>query len=135
MRHGATEWSTAGRHTGRTDVPLTPEGEDQARSLGARLAGRAFDLVLVSPLGRARRTCELAGYGDVAEVDPDLLEFDYGDYEGLTSAQIRESVPGWTIWTGSCPNGETLAQVATRADRVIDRVRAGGAVDVALFAH
>jgi probable phosphoglycerate mutase len=135
MRHGATEWSEAGRHTGRTDLPLTPEGEDQARALGERLAGQRFDLVLVSPLRRARRTCELAGYGAVAEIDPDLLEFDYGDYEGLTSAQIRELVPGWTIWSGSCPDGETRAQVAERADRVIQRVRAHDAGDVALFAH
>ena len=135
MRHGATEWSAAGRHTGRTDVPLTAEGEAQARRLGEALAGQRFGLVLVSPLARARRTCELAGFGGQAEVDPDLVEFDYGDYEGLTSAQIRESVPGWTIWSGTCPGGETLAQVGARADRVVARVRASGADDVALFAH
>ena len=135
MRHGATEWSVAGRHTGRTDLPLTSEGEDQARRLGERLAGRRFALVLVSPLTRARRTCELAGYGAVAQVDGDLAEFDYGDYEGLTSAQIRESEPGWTIWTDTCPRGETLGEVAARADRVIERVRAVGSGDVALFAH
>jgi len=135
MRHGATEWSAAGRHTGRTDLPLTPEGEAQARRLGRRLGGRRFDLVLVSPLGRARRTCELAGYGEVAEPDADLAEFDYGDYEGLTTEQIREITPGWTLWTGACPGGETLADVAARADRVVDRVRSVASGDVALFAH
>ena len=139
MRHGATEWSEAGRHTGRTDVPLTTEGEDQARRLGDqlrdRLAGRAFARVLVSPLARARRTCELAGLGDRAEVVADLVEFDYGDYEGLTTEQIRERVPGWTIWTGPCPGGESLDEVAARADRVIEQVRAVPSGDVALFAH
>jgi len=135
MRHGATEWSVAGRHTGRTDLPLTPDGEAQARRLGERLAGQRFQLVLVSPLARAWRTCELAGYAPQAEADMDLVEFDYGDYEGLTTAQIRASVPGWTIWSGPCPGGETLTEVAARADRVIERVRASGAADVALFAH
>jgi probable phosphoglycerate mutase len=134
FRHGATEWSELGRHTGRTDLPLTPDGEAQARELGARLAGRRFDLVLVSPLARARRTCELAGYAAVAGVDADLHELDYGDYEGLTTDEIRVSVPDWTIWTGPCPNGESLADAAARADRVIARARDDGG-DVALFAH
>jgi broad specificity phosphatase PhoE len=134
VRHGATEWSRNGRHTGRTDLPLLPDGEDQARATGAVLAGRRFDLVLTSPLSRARRTCELAGYGDVAEVDPDLLEWDYGDYEGVTSAQIRETVPDWTVFTGTCPGGETVDEVAARADRVIARVLATGGA-CAVFGH
>jgi broad specificity phosphatase PhoE len=134
VRHGATEWSRNGRHTGRTDLPLLPDGEDQARATGAVLAGRHFDLVLTSPLSRARRTCELAGYGDVAEVDPDLLEWDYGDYEGVTSAQIRETVPDWTVFTGTCPGGETVDEVAARADRVIARVLATGGA-CAVFGH
>jgi probable phosphoglycerate mutase len=136
LRHGATEWSVAGRHTGRTDVPLTALGEVQARELGRRLADQTFALVLVSPLRRARRTCELAGFADAAEVDADLLELDYGDYEGLTTAEIRADRPEWTIWDGPCPGGETLDDVARRADRVIDRVRTlGPEADVALFAH
>jgi broad specificity phosphatase PhoE len=134
VRHGATEWSRNGRHTGRTDLPLLPDGEDQARATGAVLAGRRFDLVLTSPLSRARRTCELAGYGDVAEVDPDLLEWDYGEYEGVTSAQIRETVPDWTVFTGTCPGGETVDEVAARADRVIARVLATGGA-CAVFGH
>jgi broad specificity phosphatase PhoE len=135
MRHGTTEWSESGRHTGRTDLPLTTEGEAEARRLGDLLAGRPFALVLVSPLARARRTCELAGYGGRAETTADLIEFDYGDYEGLTTEQIRTTAPGWTIWTGSCPGGESLEQVAARADRVVERIRALPAGDVALFAH
>jgi broad specificity phosphatase PhoE len=135
LRHGATEWSESGRHTGRTDIPLTAEGETQARRLGDRLTGHAFDLVLVSPLARARRTCELAGLGDEAQVEGDLLEFDYGHYEGLTTEQIREQAPGWTIWDGPCPGGESMDQVVARADRVVERVRALGTGDVALFAH
>jgi broad specificity phosphatase PhoE len=134
VRHGATEWSRNGRHTGRTDLPLLHDGEDQARAAGALLAGRHFDLVLTSPLSRARRTCELAGYGDVAEVDPDLLEWDYGEYEGVTSAEIRETVPGWTVFTGPCPGGETIGHVAGRADRVIARVLATGG-PCAVFGH
>ena len=134
VRHGATEWSRNGRHTGRTDVPLLPEGEDQARATGAVLAGRPFDLVLTSPLERARRTCELAGYGDVAEVDPDLLEWDYGDYEGVTSAEIRQTVPAWTVFTGACPGGESIDEVAARADKVIARVLATGG-RCAVFGH
>jgi broad specificity phosphatase PhoE len=134
LRHGATEWSVTGRHTGRTDLPLSPEGEDEARQLGALLGGRPFAAVLVSPLARAQETCRLAGYAGVAETTDDLLEWDYGDYEGLTIAQSRETVPGWTVWTGGCPGGETIAEVAARADRVIARARAVDG-DVALFAH
>jgi broad specificity phosphatase PhoE len=148
LRHGATDWAEAGRHTGRTDLPLNAEGRAQAESLGRLLEGQRFDRVLVSPLGRARQTCELAGYGDQAQVCDDLLEFDYGDYEGLTTDRIRRQVPGWTIWTGRCPGGETLDQVAGRADAVIADVLArasadgssgadgsGGSARVALFAH
>jgi broad specificity phosphatase PhoE len=134
LRHGATEWSEDGRHTGRTDIPLSPSGRAQARAVGHLLDGRLFSLVLVSPLGRARDTCRLAGYGDQAEVDEDLGEWDYGDHEGVTTATIRETDPGWTVWTGTCPGGESMAQVADRADRVIARAMAAPG-DVALFAH
>jgi len=134
VRHGATEWSRNGRHTGRTDIPLLPEGEDEARATGRLLVGRRFALVLTSPLQRARRTCELAGFGATAEIDTDLCEFDYGDFEGVTMTTIRETVPDWTLWTGTCPNGETLEQAAARADRVIARARAASG-DVIVFAH
>ena len=134
IRHGATEWSTNGRHTGRTDIPLLPEGEDQARAAGALLHGRPFGLVLCSPLGRARETCDLAGYADQAELTDDLLEWDYGDYEGVTTKTIRETVPGWTVWDSPMPGGETIDQVSARVDRVIARVRDVDA-DCAVFAH
>jgi broad specificity phosphatase PhoE len=134
LRHGETEWSRNGRHTGRTDIPLTPDGREQALGVGRLLDDRSFAHVLVSPLGRAVDTCRLAGYGDQAEVDDDLLEWDYGDHEGIATPQIRETTPGWTIWTGTCPGGETLGEVAARADRVIARVLAAPG-DVALFAH
>ncbi len=134
VRHGATEWSRSGQHTGRTDLPLLPEGEEQARATGSLLANIDFSLVLCSPLQRAQRTCELAGLLDRAVIDTDLQEWDYGDYEGVTTATIRESVPGWTVWSGTCPNGETIEQVSKRADRVIKRVRneSGNAI---VFAH
>jgi broad specificity phosphatase PhoE len=134
IRHGATEWSQSGRHTGRTDVPLNDAGREAAIKLGPRVARWKFALVLVSPLQRARETCDLVGLGALAAIDDDLREWDYGDYEGLTTTQIRASVPGWTIFTGSVPNGETAQQVAARADRVIARV---DEVDgpVALVAH
>jgi probable phosphoglycerate mutase len=135
LRHGETEWSLGGRHTGRTDVPLDGEGERQALALGRRLDGHDFALVLVSPLGRARRTCELAGYGAQAQVEPDLHEVDYGDHEGLTTAQIRRQQPGWTIWSGPWPGGESMTDAGARVDRVIARVRTVGDGDVALFAH
>lgn len=134
VRHGATEWSRDGRHTGVTDIPLLPEGEDEARSLASRLGGRAFALVLVSPLQRARETCELIGFGRQALVDDDLHEWDYGDYEGITTAQIREHDPGWTVWDAAIPGGETPDQVGARADRVIARARAA-AGPVLLVAH
>lgn len=134
VRHGATEWSVSGRHTGRTDLPLLDEGRAQAREAGDRLAGRSFALVLVSPLERARETCALAGFGDGATLDADLLEWDYGAYEGLTTPEIREAEPDWTVWDGAIPGGETIEDVATRADRVVARCRAA-AGDVALFAH
>ena len=134
IRHGETEWSLSGQHTGRTDLPLTAAGVREAKELGRYLAGRPFALVLTSPLQRAHETCKLAGYGGVAQIEPDLSEWDYGAYEGRTSAQIQESVPGWTIWTSPVPQGETIQQVAARASRVIERaVKAGG--HVALFAH
>jgi probable phosphoglycerate mutase len=134
IRHGETAWSLSGQHTGRTDLPLTKVGEQQAEELGRYLAGRPFALTLTSPLQRARETCKLAGYGGVAQIDPDLCEWDYGAYEGRTSAQIQESAPGWTIWESPVPQGETIEQVAARARRAIERAaKAGG--DVALFAH
>ena len=122
VRHGETEWSREHRHTSRTDLPLTEAGARVARELAGRLAGTAFDLVLTSPRQRARRTAELAGFPD-ATVDPDLVEWDYGDYEGVTSAEIRETVPGWTVWTHPMPGGETAEQVTARLDRVVERVR------------
>jgi len=134
VRHGATEWSVTGQHTGRTDIPLTEEGRRQAERLAARLARERFALVLVSPLARARETARITGFGDVAEVDPDLVEWDYGDYDGRTAAEIRRERPGWTPWHGGFPGGETLEEVAARADRVVARVR-GVDGDVALFAH
>jgi broad specificity phosphatase PhoE len=134
VRHGETEWSLTGRHTGRTDVPLTAAGRHQADALGRHLAGRAFALVLTSPLVRARDTCRLAGYGEVAEVTDELLEWDYGIYEGRTTEDIRKAEPGWSIWTSPVPQGESLEQVGERARRVIDRAVAASG-DVVLFAH
>ena len=134
VRHGETEWSTAGRHTGRTDVPLTDAGREQARALSDILGGRRFALVLTSPLARARETCRLAGYGDVAEPLDDLREWDYGEYEGRTTASIREERPGWTVWSGGAPGGESTEQVGERARRVLARVESVGG-EVALFSH
>ena len=122
VRHGATEWSVDGRHTGTTDLPLLPQGEETARSLAPRLAGVDFDLVLTSPRQRARRTAELAGFPD-AVVDEDLAEWGYGDYEGVTTDTIRRTDPGWTVWGGVTPGGETPDAVCVRLDRVIGRVR------------
>jgi len=133
VRHGQTEWSVAGRHTSTTDLPLLPEGEEAARGLAPRLAGTAFGLVLTSPRLRARRTAALAGFAE-AEVDEDLVEWAYGDYEGVTSAEIQESAPGWTIWTGEVPGGESAAQVGARLDRVVDRARAVDG-DTLVFGH
>ncbi len=134
IRHGETEWSVSGQHTGRTEIPLTADGRHQAEALGHHLAGRRFVLVLTSPLSRARETCRLAGYGDVAQVTDDLLEWNYGIYEGRTTADISAAEPGWSIWTTTIPQGETVEQVGERARRVIDRAAAAGG-DVALFAH
>jgi broad specificity phosphatase PhoE len=134
IRHGETEWSHSGQHTGRTDIPLTAQGERQAALLGRRLAGRKYALVLTSPLRRARATCQLAGYGDIAQDEPDLMEWDYGAYEGRTTAQIRQEVPGWIIWKGGVRGGESADQVGARCDRVIARCAEVDG-DVALFAH
>ena len=134
VRHGETAWSQAGRHTGRTDVPLTPRGRRQAEMLGRRIGSMRFARVVTSPLSRARETCRLSGQGAGAEPSPDLVEWDYGHWEGRTSAEIRREVPGWTIWTGAVPGGETVEQVGERADRVLERVR-GAAGTVVLFAH
>lgn len=125
-RHGETEWSVAGRHTSRTDVPLTARGERQAIALGERLGGVRFALVLASPRERARRTAELAGCGDVLALDEDLVEVDYGAYEGRTTAEIHEQRPDWDLWRDGCPGGETIAQAAARAERVLARARAAG---------
>lgn len=136
IRHGQTDWSASGQHTGNTDIPLTDHGRDDARRLRSRLNDRHFELVLCSPLVRAWDTAVLAGLGDQAQVDKNLVEWDYGDYEGLTTAEIREQVPGWTVWTHPSRGGETAAQVAARADAVLERVRpALHHGDVALVAH
>ena len=133
IRHGETEWSRDGKHTSRTEVELTPEGEEVARGLADRLAGVDFDLVLTSPRVRARRTAELAGFTD-AHVEDDLSEWDYGDYEGITTAEIRETVPGWTVWTHPSPGGESAEEVSRRLDRVVAKVRANGG-RVLVFSH
>ena len=133
-RHGETEWSRDRRHTGRTDVPLTDQGRRQAKALRARLEGRGFAKVLVSALSRAVETCRLAGLGDRAERRSELVELDYGEAEGLTTAQLRERVPGWTVWTHDTPGAETLEQVATRLQPLIEELRATDG-DVAIFAH
>jgi broad specificity phosphatase PhoE len=132
VRHGSTEWSTTGRHTGRTDVPLTPDGELAAAALRPVLAGHEFALVLSSPLQRARHTAELAG--ETPQIDDDLLEWDYGQYEGRTTPDIRKERPGWSLWTDGVLGGETAEEVATRADRVIARARSAGG-DCLFFAH
>jgi broad specificity phosphatase PhoE len=134
VRHGETEWSKSGQHTGRTDIPLTPEGMRQGQALGRHLAGRHFALVLTSPLARARETCRLAGFAQSAEVSDDLLEWNYGVYEGRTTAAVRAEQPGWSIWTTSVANGESVEQVGERARRVIARLDTVDG-DVALFAH
>lgn len=133
VRHGPTEWSEAGRHTSTTDLPLLPDGERKAVGLGERLRGTEFAQVLTSPRLRARRTAELAGFAD-AEVAEDLAEWAYGDYEGLTTPEIRETVPGWTVWTHPSPGGETGDEVAARLDRIVERARAVGGRTLA-FAH
>jgi broad specificity phosphatase PhoE len=134
IRHGETAWSLSGAHTGRTDLPLTAVGERKAAELRTRLAGHTFALVLTSPLQRARRTCELAGFGEAAKIETNLLEWDYGSYEGLSTDQIHLERPDWSLFRDGVPGGETIEQVAVRARAVIERsLDAGG--DVALFAH
>jgi probable phosphoglycerate mutase len=134
VRHGETPWSRAGKHTGRTEVPLTERGRREAEAVGNLLRGRRFALVATSPLGRAVETCRLAGFGESAEQWPELAEWDYGGYEGLTSAEIRATHPGWSLWRDGVSGGETIAQVGARADLAIARLRsvAGAAV---VFAH
>jgi broad specificity phosphatase PhoE len=131
-RHGETAWSLTGQHTGLTDLPLTERGERNARQLGGRLRGLTFAKVYTSPLQRAARTCELAGFGAVAEVDPDLVEWDYGQYEGRRTAEIQAERPGWLLFRDGCPGGESPAQASARADRVVSRLRAVQG-DVLLF--
>jgi probable phosphoglycerate mutase len=134
IRHGETEWSLSGAHTGLTDIPLTPAGEQKARAIRDKVAGVHFAMVLTSPLLRARRTCELAGFGDQAQIEPNLVEWNYGDYEGRTTADIRKERPGWYLFRDGVPNGETVEQVGARARRVIERALTANG-DVALFAH
>ncbi|MBX3354121.1 MAG: histidine phosphatase family protein [Phycisphaeraceae bacterium] len=158
IRHAETEWSRTGRHTSRTDLPLTPDGERMARGLAPIVEHRAFSRVWSSPLQRARKTCEIVGLAPRMEIDPDLTEWDYGAYEGVTTEAIQREVPGWDLWRHGCPRGETLDAVRRRADRVLDRVlmalrespattahdsaksataldRSGAAGDIALFSH
>lgn len=134
LRHGETKWSRTGRHTGRTDLPLTAEGRLRAQALGRALQGHKLS-VWTSPLDRARETCRLAGFADAAQVDDDLREWDYGIYEGRTTLEIRQETPDWSVWLSPIVNGESLEQVADRARRVIGRVTASGDGDVGLFAH
>ena len=134
VRHGETAWSITGQHSGRYDLPLTRCGEIEAESLRPLLRAETFDRVLCSPLQRARRTCEIAGYGGEAVIEPDLQEWDYGDWTGFTQAQIRERFPGWTIWDGPVPNGESIDAIAARARRVIEKLRTAEE-RVLLFAH
>jgi broad specificity phosphatase PhoE len=133
-RHGETEWSHSLRHTGKTDLPLTEEGRRQAQALGPRLHAWTFSLVLTSPLKRALETCRLAGYGEQAQLRPDLVEWDYGRYEGLTSQQIEALHPNWSLWRDGCPGGEKAEDVGRRANRVVAEVR-GVDGDVLIFAH
>ena len=134
IRHGETEWSASGAHTGRSDIPLTAAGRQQATAIGRWLDGKKFSLVLESPLERARETCLLAGYGGAAQIDPNLREWDYGDYEGRTTSDIQREIPGWSLWDNGPRNGETVAQVGARAEAAIARAAAAQG-DAALFAH
>jgi probable phosphoglycerate mutase len=133
-RHGETEWTISGKHTGRTDIPLTERGERNARSLAQRLAGMTFERVFVSPRQRARRTCELAGFGSQCEPLDDLQEWDYGEYEGLTTAEIRRARPGWNLFRDGCPGGESAMAIGNRVDRLVMTLRAGTG-RVLLFGH
>lgn len=134
LRHGETEWSLNGRHTGVTDIPLTENGRKLARQLQPILAKEQFVMVLTSPLQRARDTCELAGLGTLASVDRDLMEWNYGEYDGLTTDQIRQTRPDWSVFSDGCPGGESPLQVSVRADRIVSRVRSVDG-NVALFSH
>jgi probable phosphoglycerate mutase len=134
VRHGETEWSRSGQHTSRTDLPLIEAGRRRAEELGSSLRGREWEMVLSSPLRRARETCELAGLGHAMAIDEDLREWDYGEYEGLTTPQIREQRPSWSLWTDGCPGGESPEQVAARADHVLSVLRKSDG-DCVLFAH
>jgi probable phosphoglycerate mutase len=134
LRHGATEWALSGRHTGRTDLPLLPQGEDEAQRLAPLLAQQSFARVLTSPLQRARRTCALAGLGPQAELEPRLMEWDYGSYEGITTAEIRRDIPDWTVFSHPCPGGESIEQVQTRCEQLIHELL-GQEGNIALFAH
>ena len=133
-RHGETEWSLSGQHTGITDIPLTERGRGHAEALGDRLAGHEFAAVFASPLERALETCRLAGFGDRCVERPELVEWNYGEYEGMTTPQIRESVPGWTVWTHDTPGGESPAEVGARCDALIEELLEVDG-DVVLFAH
>jgi probable phosphoglycerate mutase len=138
MRHGQTEWSLSGQHTGTTDIPLTEQGEREAAAMKEHISGHRYELVLSSPMRRALETCRLVGLGDRVVVREDLREWDYGDYEGLTSPQIHEANPGWNLWRDGCPGGESPEHVAARCDRVIDELLAqasGGTGDAIVFAH
>lgn len=134
IRHGETTWSLSGRHTSRTDLPLTEHGAQQARNIGPLLHGTTFTRVLVSPMQRARQTCELAGFGPVARVDPNLSEWDYGDYEGRTAAEIRAERPGWDIYRDGCPGGKSAEQVSARVDIILAQLRPSVG-QVAIFSH
>jgi probable phosphoglycerate mutase len=134
VRHGETEWTITGQHTGRTDVPLTEAGRAQARRIAPRVAPRRYALVLSSPLGRAVETCRLAGFGDEVVVDDDVAEWDYGDYDGRTTADIRRECPNWSLWRDGAPSGESPAQVEARADRVVARLREVDG-DAVVFSH
>ena len=134
IRHGETEWSISGAHTGMTDIPLTAAGEEKARTIGDRLAGVPFAMVLTSPLIRARRTCELAGFGDTAQIDPNLVEWNYGEYEGRKTVDIQKERPGWYLFRDGVPGGETVEEVGARARRVIERAMTAQG-NVALFGH
>ncbi len=134
VRHGETAWSISGQHTGRADIPLTDRGREQARCAGETLKGIDFDLALTSPSSRAAETAELAGVGEVLRPNDDLREWNYGVYEGLTTKEVRKTLPGWTVWDAEIPKGETVEQVGVRADRVIELVRSSGGRTV-LFGH
>lgn len=133
-RHGETAWSLSGQHTGRTDIPLTANGEEEGRRLGKRLQGTPFSMVLSSPLQRARKTCDLASYGELAQDDPDLMEWNYGEYEGLLTTEIQARHRNWNVFKDGCPGGESPEELGKRLDRVIARARGAGG-DVLIFAH